>query len=289
MARCGSVQGRGGFTLVEALVALVLSSVVLALVSTTFVVQSSHYESQRRSVMTHDNVRAATELMASEIRSVMGGGVLVAGARTLTVRAPFVLGVVCNRQGSGLPLDVQSDGGRAAVDTTEVAGFAVRDPMTGGWSYYNAPWATLHVTGGTPAANCADNGADTVSVRQDFHRLLDLQTYHTSGVDEGDVFLLFRETKFRIDDSVLEPGQLALFRQPYGAAAVEFATGMDSTASFQYHTGGGTYADTVAAADLDDIDVIRIRADARKPAATGGRDDITFGWTVSVALRNVQE
>jgi type II secretory pathway pseudopilin PulG len=277
-----------GFTLVEALVALVLSSIVMILVSTTFVVQSGYYASQHQSVGAHDNARAATDLMASEIRSVMVGGVLVAGARTVSVRAPFVLGAVCARAGSGLPMDVQSDGGRAALDTTEVAGFAVRDPVTAGWSYYNVPWATLRITGGIPASNCADNGADTTGAQSDFYRLRNLETYHTSGVAEGDVFMLFRQTTFRIDESVLEPGSLALFRQPYGGQAVEFATGMDTTARFRYRTGGATYADTVFAGSLDDIDVVRITADARKRAPTGGRDDVTFGWTVNVALRNVR-
>lgn len=260
----------------------------MVLVSTTFVVQSGYYASQHQSVGAHDNARAATDLMASEIRSVMEGGLVVAGARTLTLRTPFVLGAVCARAGAALPMDVQSDGGLAALDTTEVAGFAMRDRETGAWSYYDVPWATLRVTGGIPAANCADNGADTAGVRSNFHRLRNLETYHTSGVAEGDVFLLFRQTTFRIDDSVLEPGSLALFRQPYGAGAVELVTGLDTTARFAYRTAAGIYADTVVAASLDDVDVVRIAADARKRAATGGRDDVTFGWTVNVALRNVR-
>ena len=53
-------------------------------------------------------------------------------------------------------------------------------------------------------------------------------------------------------------------------------------------TGGSTYADTVPASALGDIDFVRIVADARKRAQTGGRDDITFGWSVNVALRNVR-
>jgi hypothetical protein len=105
--------------------------------------------------------------------------------------------------------------------------------------------------------------------------------------DEGDVLLLFRETTFRIQDSELDPGRLALFRQIYGGSLVEFASGMDTTAQFQYRTGGTTYADTVIAASLDDIDAVRIVADARKPARSGGQQDVTFGWSVNVALRNV--
>ena len=76
-------------------------------------------------------------------------------------------------------------------------------------------------------------------------------------------------------------------RGVYGAPLVEFATGMDTTAQFQYRTGGTTYADTVSSSSLGDIDAIRIVADARKRAPTGGQEDLTFGWSVNVTLRNV--
>jgi hypothetical protein len=56
--------------------------------------------------------------------------------------------------------------------------------------------------------------------------------------------------------------------------------------SFRYKTGGSTYADTIVAASLDDIDVVRIEAGARKRARTGGRADITFGWAVDIPIRN---
>ena len=100
--------------------------------------------------------------------------------------------------------------------------------------------------------------------------------------------MLFREATFKIQTSELDPSTLGLFRGVYGDSLVEFATGLDTTAKFQYRTGGSTYADTVLSAALADIDVIRIVADARKRAQTGGRDDITFGWSVNVALRNIR-
>ena len=100
--------------------------------------------------------------------------------------------------------------------------------------------------------------------------------------------MLFRETTFKIQTSELDPPTLALFRGVYGDSLVEFATGLDTTAQFRYRTGGSTYADTVSSTALGDIDVVRIVADARKRAQTGGQDDITFGWSVNVALRNVR-
>ena len=109
---------RGGFTLIEAVVSMLLSSLVIILVATTFLVQNQYYATQLQRTGAQDNARAATELMATEIRSVMDDGIVVAGPQTLTVRSPIVLAAVCN----GLPNQsfVHSPGGEAAVDTVEI-------------------------------------------------------------------------------------------------------------------------------------------------------------------------
>jgi hypothetical protein len=105
---------------------------------------------------------------------------------------------------------------------------------------------------------------------------------------EGDVVMLFRETTFKIQQSQLEPSTYGLFRGSYGDPLVEFATGIDTTAHFQYRAAGGTYVDTVTAGSLAGIDAVRIVAEARKAAPTGGVDDVTFGWAVNVPLRTVR-
>jgi len=261
--------------------------VVVILVSTTFLVQNQYYQSQLQLTSAHDNARAATEIIASEVRSVMEDGIQVAGARTLTVRTPIMLAVVCNIQGSNV--DVHSDGGDAGIDTLEVAGVAIRDTTTGAWSYYNTTWKTIDGSGGTPAASCAANGADTTGGSNDFHRLKGLKKVLGSLPDVGDMLMIFGETTLKFDTSEMDSTTVGLFRQIYGDTPVEYATGMDTTAQFQYRTGGATYSDTVTAAKLQDIDVIRIVADARARARTGGKDDVTFGWSVNVALRNIRD
>lgn len=270
----------------ETLVALVLSSVIMILVSTTFLVQNQYYSSQRLHAGAHDNARTATDRIASELRSVMEGGIVVAGARTITLRAPIVVGVICSRQGFG-DADIHTEGGESQLDTDEVAGVAVRDSLTGAWTYSSATWSTLNGSDGTAPGNCVANGADTTAASSQFHRLLEMNNLFSPTPVVGDVVMLYRETTFKIQDSELEPGRLGLFRRIYGGSFVEFTTGMDSSAQFQYRTGGTTYADTIVAASLDGIDAVRIVADARRPARTGGQQDVTFGWSVNVALRNV--
>lgn len=269
------------------MIALVLSSVVLLLVSSTFLIQNNYYSSQTQLTGAHDNARVATELIASELRSTMRGGVVTAGAGTLTVRSPMALGVVCNRSGAG-DADIHSAGGAAGLDTGEIAGVAVRDTLTGSWTYAAATWATLDRSDLTSASGCFANGADTVGAYDEFHRIGGLDALFSPVPSEGDVVMLFRETTFKIQASQLEPTGLGLFRGASGGSLVEFATGIDTTARFQYRTGGSTYADTIVAASIGLVDAVRIVAGARKRATTGGREDITFGWAVNIPLRNVQ-
>jgi hypothetical protein len=99
--------------------------------------------------------------------------------------------------------------------------------------------------------------------------------------------MLFRQTTFRIQPTVLDTMTLGLFRRVYGGSFVEFATGIDTTAQIQYRTGGTTYADTIPVGALGDIDAVRIVAGARLPARSGAREDVTFGWSVNVAVRNL--
>lgn len=266
---------------------MVLSAFVVVLVSHAFLVQNRFYSTQTIRTAAQDNVRAATELMAREIRTAMEGGVLVAGPRTLTVRSPLAMTIVCHVAGTP-NYDVFNQDGELGIDTDEVAGVARRDPSTGDWTAASAVWADVDGSSSSASDDCGANGADTVGAYGSFHRLRIASSLLPTSPSRGDVVMLFRETTFKIQQSQLAPPALAIFRAPYGDPLVEFATGVDTTARFRYRTVGGTYVDTVTAGSLASVDAVRLIADARKPAPTGGVDDITFGWAVTVPLRSVR-
>ncbi|MEQ1856989.1 MAG: prepilin-type N-terminal cleavage/methylation domain-containing protein [Longimicrobiales bacterium] len=279
------VARSAGFTLIETIIALVLSSIVIMLVSTTFLVQTQYYSAQTLRAQAHDNARTATERMAGELRSVMDEGFVVAGRRTLTVRSPVRLFAVCDVTSTNVY--VHNEGGETGLYNAEIAGVAWLNQSTGDWDYRTATWAYMDGTTGTPAPSCAVSGADTTWATGEFHRVRRLGLLYGTFPIEGDILMLYRETTFKIQTSVLEPGTLGLFRGTYGQPLVELATGMDSTAQFQYRTGGTTYADTITSANLSSIDAVRFVADARKRAESGGQRDVTYGWSVNMVLRNV--
>lgn len=264
---------------------MLLSSVLIILVSSTFLVQNRYYSTQTLYAGAHDNARVATERMAGELRSIMEGGFVVAGRRTITVRSPVVVGMVCDREINDV--HVHFEGGAAGLDTDEVAGVAVRDSTTGAWTYAAASWAALDGGSTSAATSCAGEGAVTTGATAEFHTVGPLNTLFASVPVEGTALMLYRETTYKVLVSQLEPGRLGLFRRANGGAFVELATGMDVGTRFQYRTGGATYADTVVAGSLGTIDAVRIFAEARKPSRSGGQQDVTFGWDVTVALPNL--
>lgn len=273
-----------GFTLVEAIIALVISSVIVVLVSQVFLIQNQYYAVQLSRSQAHDNVRMVTEIVGGELRSLMADGVQVAENKQLVIRSPMLLGVVCATVG-GSTQYVHMEGGEENVDTLEVAGFAERDPV-GGWNYYTTTWDYISLPGGTPAASCASNGADTTGTSAEFFRLRRLQTFLGGQPDLGTLIMLFREIEYKFDTSTMDSTAVGLYRGNYGETLTEYATGMDTTAQFQYRTGGSSYANSVSGAGLATIDAIRIVAEARKSVAAGGVEDVTYGWSVNIPLRN---
>ncbi len=284
------VGARAGFSLVEAIVALLLSSLIVVMVGGIFLAQNRSYLVQLGVTDAHHNARAVTELLSGELRSAMGGSVQLAESDRFTVRTPLVVAGVCWT--NGVIVGVHTEGGEAVIEAhkDEVAGFAVMD-ATGGWDYYEVDWTTIDdgSSSSAIAASCYANGADTVGVRNEFHSLTDLDSYHPTVPSVGDVILLFSETTYKFQTSVLDPTKSALFRQVHGGALVEFATGMDSTAQFQYRTTwNSSYEESVSGASLGVVDVISVVSEVKEPAPPGIEGAIRYGWSVNVPLRNVR-
>jgi len=275
-------MGHRGFTLVESIIALVLSSLVIMLVSTTFLVQNRYQARQVALAAVHDYARAATEVVASDLRSSMRGGIILAANKSITVRSPVAVGAVCGH--AGTLVDVYLDGGVAQLDIGEVAGAAIHRAATGTWDYERADWSFLNGGSLGSAARCAGQGADTTGVSGSFHAIRDPFT-GTPAV--GDLVMLFRETTYSVAPSVLEPRAHGLFREPYGRSAVEVVSGLDSIAEFRYRTGGTTYQAAVTGTGVPDIDAVRLVFEARRPGESGPGTDATFGWGRNVLLRNV--
>lgn len=269
-------MSRGGFTLLEALIALTLSSIIVALVSSVFLAQNTFYATVSDQSTVQDNVRTMTAVLASEVRGISPGGVQLAEADRFVVRAPVAVGGVCDPRASQVRVHIA---GLAGVDTSAVMGYAVGGGI-GPWTFQTATWGSFFSSSGSvDAGACANNGADTTGAAADF---VDL---NIAGVPTGDLVMLFTEVEYSIAASVLQPGSLALYRGPFGGTLTELVTGLTTDAGFQYRRGDSIYYDVVVAADLPTVDGLRVAALGTVAAAPAGTA-FTFGWTIKIPMEN---
>lgn len=281
---------RGGFTLIEAMVALTISSVLVVLVSTVFLVQNRYYAVQVAEGTVHDNARVMTEVMASELRSVAAGGFVTARDTMLVVRSPMTVAAVC-AQPTTSRVAVQFGGGEAALDTDEFGGFAIQDTLTEAWSYYDITgwsnvWNVIDQNGKQGALDCAANGADTLGASDDFQRLRRLDTYAGSLPAVGQLVMLYRRVEYVITTSQMDSTAVGLFRGVVGGEMVELATGLGPTAQFLYRVPGSGYAGSVYGSSLANIDAVLLVVRAETRAQAGATDDAKFGWHANIYLRN---
>ena len=73
-----SFLGTQGFTLLEALVAMVLSTIVVSLVTSTFLAQNRFYSDAINRSTIQESERGATTRAASDLEAAFRGGVVVA-------------------------------------------------------------------------------------------------------------------------------------------------------------------------------------------------------------------
>ncbi len=262
------------------MIALTLSSVIVALVSSVFLTQNNYYRFVVQRTRVQDNLRVVTDLIASEVRGVAGGGVTLAQSRRFVVRLPIAMGGVCDTQG-GTQGRVYMPG-LSEINGNEVAGYARQD-ASGDWTYTSDTWSNILSSWGTPdAAQCvASSGSDTVGVTADFGRVLT-----PGGATLGEIIMIYREVEFKIDQSALRPQTLAVYRGVTGDTLREFATGITTETKFQYRLPSSTYQNSVVAASLADIENIRVIASAIATDSVGVIESYSYEWTVGIPLRN---
>jgi len=271
---------RAGFTLLEAIVALTLSSVIVTLVSSVFLTQNNFYRFVVQRTRVQDNLRVVTDLIASEVRGVAGGGVTTAESRRFVVHLPILMAGVC-RDGSGhghvyMP-------GLSDINGDEVAGYAKMD-ANGKWIYTADTWSSLLVSSGSSDADeCLEaSGSDTVGATADFARL-DISGSSTI----GEVIMIYRDVEFKIDQSELEPRTLAVFRKVSGDSLREFVTGITPATKFQYRLPStGIYENSITGPLINSIENIRVIASAIATDSIGGIKSYSYEWTLGIPLRN---
>ncbi|HEY3744990.1 MAG TPA: prepilin-type N-terminal cleavage/methylation domain-containing protein [Gemmatimonadaceae bacterium] len=208
---------RGGFTMIEVLVALVVGMIVLSSVVQLLIVQGRGYRKQREQVDVRETAREAGELLSWDLRqaAVAGSPFAVLGANAVTIRSFRGLGTVCGKHPTLARYGLWKTGGniQATVDDTALV-----------YQLGRGQWNKLRITAvGTPAvmgvAACAWPGARPPDVVVEFAVTASTDT---SYIKIGAPFRSFRRVQYA---EFQQNSRWWLGRKVGAAAAYELLTG----------------------------------------------------------------
>lgn len=128
-------RGRRGFTIVELIVAIVVSTIVLGAAYGLLLNNQRFYRSQTQIVDVQSNVRAVAQILPAELRelSPTGGDIMAMSDTSVTIRAMRALGIVCDVSDSAnarLVLRNSQWYGYRAIDPERDGIFIFRDADT---------------------------------------------------------------------------------------------------------------------------------------------------------------
>ncbi len=252
---------RAGVTLVELMVGMVMSAFVgtmmvsLLLTSTRF---NDRVDAGREA---RGTARTPLNLITTELRMVNAEtGVLAADSLTLTVRVPFMLGLVCSVTpgssgsvtGAFLPVDA------TMLDLSlGYTGFAIRQ-FDGSYAY-SASTSAIPTATSTPSS-CSTGGV-ALPTGSKFGTLLGSIG---SAASAGTPVLLYRTVRYEFAPSTLTPGRIALWRHALAAAGTvltseEVAAPFDSLAGFRYFVLNDRLAVDTVITSFGDLRGVEIR------------------------------
>lgn len=276
---------RDGFTLVEVLIALVLTAVVGAAVTSVFVSQNAFYDTQEQVTEARGVSRAATNMMLTELRAVeTTDGIIAAGPDSLRVKVPFALGVSCGVSGGTLQVSI------LPVDSTTwtqgragYGGYAWRDPSTG--VYASQSGGTVgNASSPSRCATISPPIKTTYSQMNGRSHVVSLPA--PSSVPVAVPVMLYQVITYRFDDSVLLPGDRGLWRQVAGQAAEELAAPFDTSARFRFFELNEVDAEDAPPADIDDLRGVELVLNGRSDRPNADGSDRVTPLTTAIFFRN---
>jgi prepilin-type N-terminal cleavage/methylation domain-containing protein len=265
-----SLQPRGGFTLVEVLIALTLTALIGAALTSVLVSQSRFVDQQEKMSSARQVSRAAMNMLSAELRMVeTSGGVVNATPSSITVNVPYAMGLACGQQSgllrvSFLPTD------SVAFHETPPSGFAYRTSNLNNATYVYAGAVAVPEVAALAVCGTLWN-INTLTTEGGRERIIGTAVTPPVAVP----LFLYRTVTYSFAASASVPGQLALWRAAPGSAAEELAAPFAATAGFRFFVAGSQTSQAAAPGDLTTLRGIEIDLTGRserEPALGAQRD-----------------
>jgi len=268
-----------GFTLVEVMITIVVAGVLGGALLALVVGQQRFYTTSDNALLAQQNIRAAVDLMAAELRMASPDDIVRAGSDSVVVRFDLVRAVVCDTLAGGQADVFVYDTVTNANLTSGFRGTAYSGPYDSAFVYGDAFTPTVSSTGGSAQTSCLANGADPngTAVSTDFRRTSGWTAEYGVTPERGSLLRWYSVLTYRFGGSTSVSGSDAIWRNN-----AELVTPFESGASFRYVMANGSIQNSVSGGNLPNIREIRVVVTATGSGAFNVRRPVVY----DIPLRN---
>jgi prepilin-type N-terminal cleavage/methylation domain-containing protein len=293
---------RRGFTLVELLLSLIVSSIIGTALVRMVLSQARFMDQQEAWRQARSVSRSGINRLFSDLRAVENGSsavaanrgleAAVAGGQDFTIRVPYAFGILCGSAAnvytvSLLPVDANM------YAETGYSGFALRNKL-GVYTYSTSGTLTAGGTPGLCLTGLYDqintvasiNGSPTgtiVNVTRNAGAFL-------PAPDRGSVVFLYRRIRYEFKASAAMPGRTGLWRTRLDAPnpnTEELAAPFDVSARVNFYVNNNAVAQAALPADLSTVRGLELVLNgASDRAASGTAAPKVATMTTSVFFEN---
>ncbi len=269
-----------GFTLVEMLITLAVAGVLGAAILSLVLGQNRFYGQSDDTIYAQQSLRAAMDLMASELRMGSPGDLMAAEPDSVTLRFDLERAVVCAVTAGDQASIYVYDKVENANLPSGFRGGAYSGPYEAPWHYASTePWTpTVDATGAVPKLDCTSRGAPDTGADADYRRVSGWGTAFGGVPERGSLVRFYGKLTYRFDESSFTDG-MAVFRN-----GQELVSPFEDGPNFLYVMADGSVQNAVSPVDFSDVRTIRIDVTARGDGAN--RYDVQRSISYDVALRN---
>lgn len=220
-----------GFTLVELMVAIVISGILVGVIFQFLLGQTRFARLQSAREEVQQNARVALDVISSDLRAIGPQGIIAASANAITYRAPRAWGVVCGYSGGSLALVFP---GPAAPMLK-----AGSDSLAVGSNFHQVSDVTGDGSGAAAACNAGVAPNPAITAAEGRARLYNLPAGAPTYLRRQDAYVYDRLT-YDIGTSAAVPGATWIRRNP-GSGAQPLAGPLPANGGlvFAYEDGNG--------------------------------------------------
>lgn len=270
--------GSAGFTMVEIMIAVIVSGIVGAGLFSLLLEQNSFYRTSQNTLAADINRRGVADLVSSELRMLATSDLYRTKGDSIRARFDVRRGVVCDATNPGAMVVLYFDVAETQIPG-EPTGSAISSPWSDGFTYEDGWEPEVVSTGATPKSVCTTYDAPT-TYSLDRYRVENWwgRPSGFGATDVGGVIRTYKDIVYTFAPSSSGEG-MALWRNDVELAA-PFAQG----AGFTYIMDNGNRETSVGNANHKNI--VRIRIEGTALGTGSGRYDVEQDLALEVPLRN---